>query len=121
MSFFIPERLRIRNHPILASDETYGNNGAFKIESPEPGWTLFFVASDEGGWEHVSVHAHNPKRKRVPNWKEMCFMKDLCWGEDDVVIQYHPAKSDYVNVHPYTLHLWRPTTGELPIPEKWMV
>lgn len=24
-----------------------------------------------------------------------------------MVIQIHPAKSEYVNLHPYALHLWR--------------
>ncbi len=51
----------------------------------------------------------------------MCFIKDLFWDEDDVVVQYHPAKSDYVNNHQYTLHLWRPTEGEMPTPPSIMV
>ena len=54
-------------------------------------------------WEHVSVSlAH-----RVPRWEEMCAVKDLFWSEDECVVQFHPARKDYVNFHPYTLHLWR--------------
>jgi hypothetical protein len=48
----------------------------------------------------------------------MCFVKDLFWREDECVIQYHPPKSEYVNLHPYTLHLWRPVNIELPLPPR---
>lgn len=30
--------------------------------------------------------------------------------------QLHPAKSEYVNIHPYCLHLWRPLEREIPMP-----
>lgn len=63
-------------------------------------------------WDHVSVST----RGRCPTWEEMCWVKSLFWGDDEVVIQYHPAKSDYVNFHPYCLHLWRPAGTELPKP-----
>ncbi len=33
------------------------------------------------------------------------------------MVQYHPRRSQYVNCHPHTLHLWRPMGGEaLPVP-----
>lgn len=43
-------------------------------------------------------------------------MKDMFWDEDDVVIQFHPRKADYVNNHLNTLHLWRPIWSVLPLP-----
>jgi len=46
----------------------------------------------------------------------MAFVKDLCWDDDDVVMQLHPRKADYVNDHPHTLHLWRPIDREIPTP-----
>jgi hypothetical protein len=51
----------------------------------------------------------------------MCFIKDLFWDAEDVVIQYHPAKSEYVNMHENTLHLWRPVGKEIPTPPKELV
>src|SRR5262245_32080714 len=99
----------------MASDASYGNNGAFDIESPEPGWRLAIIASDgsedcgvEGalGWEHVSLRAYRGAQNRTPTWKEMAFIKGLFWDDEDVVMQLHPRKSEYVNVHPYVLHLW---------------
>lgn len=63
-------------------------------------------------WEHVSVSLPT----RCPNWPEMCFIKDLFWAEDEVVMQLHPARSNYVNNHNFCLHLWRPLKGEIPLP-----
>lgn len=63
------------------------------------------------GWEHVSVSLPN----RCPTWNEMCFVKKLFWGEDVTVVQFHPKKEDYKNLHPYCLHLFRHADGhELP-------
>ena len=83
--------------------------------------SFFCVASNGGGWEHVSVSPCNEKRKACPTWEEMCEIKDLFWGPDECVIQYHPPKSDYVNRYPYCLHLWRPIGQELPRPPKEFV
>jgi hypothetical protein len=68
-------------------------------------------------WEHVSVSCRN----RCPNWPEMCFVKDLFWADDEVVMQLHPAKKDYVNQHPYCLHMWKPIAEIIPLPPRIMV
>lgn len=124
MTFHVPEKSRIVLGA-MRSDASFGNNGAFTLASPEQGWSLFIVASDGLGWEHVSVHAergeHPPRRQRTPNWAEMCLVKDRFWDDDDVVIQYHPRRVDYVNQHPHTLHLWRPIGIELPTPDALLV
>jgi len=75
------------------------------------------------GWEHVSVTKRTKNRNvySLPSWEEMCFIKDLFWSDEDTVIQYHPKKSEYVNNHPYVLHLWKPTNIELPIPNSLLV
>src|SRR3954463_6943988 len=78
----------------FGSDARCGNNGAFVVPGPER-HKLFCIVSDQDGWEHVSISLHN--KARLPVWTEMCFVKDLFWDEDEVVIQYHPAKADYVN------------------------
>ncbi len=79
------------------------------------------IASDGLGWEHVSVRAHSWVSSRVPTWLEMCFAKDLFWGEEDEVVQFHPRRSEYVNLHAHVLHLWRPTTGALPRPDPELI
>lgn len=68
-------------------------------------------------WEHVSVSWPS----RTPTWKEMCAVKRHFWLSNEVVVQYHPAEGEYINCHPYCLHLWRPTTGNLPMPPSFMI
>ena len=111
------EAFRIRGGP-LASDESYGNNGAFRILGPGS-VLLLAIVSDGVGWEHVSVRPL--KKNRTPTWEEMCFVKDLFWYGEEVVIQYHPAESQYVNNHPHVLHMWRPTDGKIPTPPSILV
>jgi len=88
--------------------------GAFEI--PFQSMVLTVIATDgkdiKPQWEHVSVSLRN----RTPNWKEMCFIKDLFWAEDETVIQYHPSKNEYVNNHDNCLHLWKPIGAEIPLP-----
>lgn len=119
--FRVPESNRIINHPILSSTKEYGNNGLFIIESIEPNWKLACIASDQEKWEHVSVHSFNNSKKRIPNWKEMCFVKMIFWEDEDLVIQYHPKKSEYINTHEYVLHLWRPIDLIIPTPPIYMI
>lgn len=92
--------------------------GAFRIMGP-CGALLYIIACDGdvpdqsiAGWEHVSVR----REKHVPNWQEMCFVKDLFWAQEEMVVQYHPPRSQYVNNHPHVLHLWRWTKGTFPMP-----
>lgn len=85
--------------------------GWFMLKCPATGGVLRVLASDGEGWpyepppwEHVSVSLAD----RCPTWEEMCFVKNLFWEPHEEVVQFHPAKSDYVNFHPHTLHLWKP-------------
>lgn len=68
-------------------------------------------------WEHVSVSFPD----RVPTWSEMHQMKKLFFKDDEVVVQFHPAESEYVNCHPYCLHLWRVVGMSFPTPPKQSV
>lgn len=121
--FHVPDgsRVGLAESPEWGSTTADGNNGAFRIESPEPGWRLLVIASDASipglePWDHVSVHAYRREQSRTPTWKEMNYVKDLFWDPDDVVMQLHPRKRDYVNTHPHTLHLWRPRHTPIPTP-----
>ena len=90
------------------------NNGCFKVFVG--GRSFFVIASNGGGWEHVSVSPCNRKRQSCPTWDEMCAIKDLFFDPNECVVQYHPPKSDYVNNHPFCLHLWKPTSADMPRP-----
>jgi hypothetical protein len=78
---------------------------------------LFVIASWGMGWDHVSVSRKN----RCPDWAEMCRVKNLFWEPEEVVVQYHPRKSEYKNWHRFCLHLWKPQNQELPTPNPLMV
>ena len=104
----------------LSSRKDYGNNGAFTV--PYDDGLLVMIMSDGDGWEHVSVHVDLPQHKRrTPTWQEMCYVKSLWFKPSEWVLQYHPAKGDYVNEHNECLHLWRPVFSEIPKPPGWMV
>lgn len=116
MTFHVPEGSRIRTGK-LASSVKDGCNGAFQVRF---GSRMFnMIASDGGGWEHVSVTLAS--EERCPTWDEMCRVKAIFWDAEDCVVQYHPPKSEYVNNHPRCLHLWRPRDYDLPTPPKVMV
>lgn len=114
--FHVPEKYRIKTGQ-YGSDASYGNNGAFLVKSLKLSSPLQIIASDGMGWEHVSVSLPN----RCPTWAEMCFIKNLFWDADDVVMQLHPAQSDYINNHPFCLHLWRPVDQTIPTPDSILV
>ena len=125
MSFRVPELLRITSGP-MGTRVREGNYGAFEI--PYEADTLFVIATDglddtdlgPVKWEHVSIHGErsglSQRNMFIPTWTQMCYVKDLFWEPEDVVLQLHPKKSEYINLHPYTLHLWKPIDFEFPTP-----
>lgn len=111
MTFHVPETCRVRIGR-LASTIGDGNNGAFDL-----GRGMFAIASDGMGWEHVSVSFPN----RTPSWDEMCQVKRIFWDDEDCVVQFHPRRSEYRNLHRHCLHLWRCSYAEFPEPNPELV
>lgn len=99
---------------IYCTDSADGFNGMFRFTID--GKLIRTVVSDGEGWKHVSVSIEG--ETKPPTWSIMCKVKDLFWDDEDVVIQYHPKKSEYVNMHEGCLHLWQPTRNGhvLPFP-----
>jgi hypothetical protein len=94
--------------------------GRYLIPSPKKvKLIVIFTTAHDNPWEHASVSVH--RKKRTPTWAEMCHVKDLFWKKSEMCIQYHPAEADYVNCHPYTLHIWRNKDSEFPKPPAVMV
>lgn len=100
----------IRLLRILASDGAPGTD-----DDPTPVEAL--------GWEHVSVSVarkgtrHDPT---LPTWPELCAIKALFWEPEDVVVQFHPRASEYVDFAP-VLHLWRHDSTLIPTPPHVLV
>ena len=116
MAFSVPERFRVTAGPMATSLVKHGNNGLFFIPLRDTATntvlTARAIASDGDDWEHVSVSFQT----KTPSWDVMCTIKDLFWGPDDSVMQIHPPHKEYVNFHPYCLHLWRPIGQDFPRP-----
>lgn len=108
------EKCRITKGP-HASNSTYGFNGAFNIKVKRN--LLHIICSDVYGWDHVSVSLQH----RCPVWSEMCAIKDMFFDPDETVIQFHPKSSEYINNHPFCLHLWRKQNQEHELPPSWMI
>lgn len=119
---------------VLASSASAGRNGAFLVPflpahekhgRRRKVILLNVVASDGGGWDHVSVTLFKPGRKpgdsETPTWEMMQFVKTLFWGDEETVVQFHPAASQYVNRHPGCLHLWKREGVSYITPPVWMV
>ncbi len=117
------ERGRISDHPGVRSARGL-RKGVFLLRRTDndPEMTIIISLSGdyehEGekghvAWEHVSV-SFGGRAKRCPTWEEMCWVKRLFFEDEEVVVQFHPPESTYVNEHPFCLHLWRYAEGDLP-------
>lgn len=97
-----------------------GGNGIIRLpRENKAGYTKATIVWSWGaGWEHVSVA---PLNGRMPTWNDMCFIKDLFFEPDEWVVQFHPARDEYVNNVPNCLHLWRPIKEEMPKPPSILV
>jgi hypothetical protein len=107
----------------MATTSKNGMNGVFQFRGPR-GLDILCIVSDGGGWDHVSFEEVPPNehvKQDVPTWEETCAVKDYFFESYEVAIQIHPAKKNYVNLHPFVLHLWRPQNQEIPLPPLWMV
>lgn len=91
--------------------------GAFRIVVNRV--PLIVIAANDLGWDHVSVSVEG--ETRTPTWEEMEAVKRLFFKPGEIAMQLHPARADYVNLHPGVLHIWRPHTDPIPMPPIAMV
>lgn len=106
--------------------DLYGNgfvgdeyNGAFVIDKYKDGEFYLVIASNGQGWDHVSVTLHRKNGtsiKRCPSFEEMQMIKGKLFTEEEIVFQLHPREEDYINTHPYCLHLWKPNNCSMIVP-----
>ncbi len=98
-----------------------GPQGAFKIRfRHRKGSQLLNVIASDGRdwplappvWEHVSVSCKN----RCPTWNEMSFIRHCFFKPEETVLQLHVPLKKHINLHPNTLHLWRPVGVDIVLP-----
>ena len=117
--FKVPEPHRVSHAGNYCINSQMGNNGLFKIvHYAVDGYYFWVIASDIGGWEHLSISVRNSRKRvdRCATQKEMCYIKNLFWGAGDIVVQYHALAQEYCSVKDFCLHLWRPVVLCLPVP-----
>jgi hypothetical protein len=113
-----PEHFRVTDPAMPIATRPGAPYGAFRIGSCAAiAATHPAEMADGVAWEHVSVSCAD----RCPTWNEMQAVKSLFWDDEDRVIQYHPPQSEYINDHPYCLHLWRPLHVTIPHPPSHFV
>ena len=113
-------KLRLCNAYVKANFGSFGDggNGIFMVSSSVDHRPLRIIASNQGGWDHVSVS----REDRIPLWTEMEQVKRLFFKDDETAMQLHVPPSEHINVHPNCLHLWRANLGPpLVLPPSFMV
>ena len=124
-------------HGTYATEKGSGLTGAFLLPyvsvhpNKQYSQDAIQVIADDGrksaekpgsGWEHVSASVLHPDGgNSTPRWIIMCRIKELFWRPDETVVQYHPSKEEYVDMHSDVLHLWRPINDSLPSPPSELV
>ena len=58
-------------------------------------------------WLHVSCS----RRGRLPSWEDLKMVKAVFVGPDKEAFQVLPPDAEYINDHPFTLHLWHCLDG----------
>lgn len=59
-------------------------------------------------WLHVSLS----RPHSLPNYQDMCEVKEIFIGPDRRAYQVFAERSQHVNIHEYCLHLWCVVEGE---------
>ena len=115
-----PEQFRITEQSIYGPHKAGDPWGIFLIPAAKARKRKLFIIATDGentAWEHVSISLPD-FHDLCASWDEMCLVKDLFWDDTQCIIQFHPAKSEYVNFHPGVLHLWRCRNGVFPMPPR---
>lgn len=74
----------------------YSNDGGLKI----------IVAEELHADGHTYLHVSFSRRSRTPSYEDLDWVRKAFIGEERESVQVFPPRAEYVNFHPYTLHLW---------------
>lgn len=91
--------------------EDYANAGYF---TRADGMTIISEVAEyeKRLWLHVSCAFAD----RLPSWADLREVKTVFCGPKRLALSIQPSEAEYVNVHPYVLHLWCPLDHD-PIPD----
>ena len=80
-----------------------GWHGEAAVFDRVDGRRALYSIENHGKWEHLSLS----RPDRLPSWDELREAKNEFFGRQAMAVQILPPESEYVNLHPYVLHLWR--------------
>lgn len=120
-SFEHLEEFRCKDYSIWSSEkgDTFG---VFIIRIGS--YALLCIVGDGHFWDHVSVTVRDKKGrqiKRLPNYNELCKVKNLFFEDDEIVVHYFVPATDHVNINDWCLHLWKHQQKPFPRPPMYMV
>lgn len=111
------EQLRIQPRLCITDEAPDGLTAWAELRSTIKAQRVFIIASWGGGWDHVSASFRN----RTPTWEEMAEIKDMFFRKDETAVQFHPEEAEYINMHPFVLHIWKKQGHQHELPPWWMV
>ena len=111
------QELRLQPRLSILDEGPDGGNGWADLHSSRRPDRAAVIFSWGGGWDHVSVSFRN----RTPTWEEMAEIKRMFFRADETVVQFHPEEDEYINQHPYCLHLWKKQGHRHELPPWWMI
>lgn len=65
---------------------------------------MFDNAGESCEWVHLSIS----RQDRLPSWDDLKGVKKMFLGDHREAVQVLPKAEDYINLHPFCLHLWAP-------------
>lgn len=84
-------------------------NGALVFDRVDGRRALYAIEEHhDGRWEHLSIS----RPDQIPSWDDLRQAKLDFFGPRVAVAQIIPSEKNYVNKHPYCLHLWRYLGGK---------
>ena len=88
-------------------DFTSGESSAATYRNKGMGLVVLFSLSTMNDGTYF-VHCSLSRRSRLPSWQDVKVVKDAFLGEDVEAFHVLPKKEEYINLHPFCLHLWQP-------------
>lgn len=67
---------------------------------------LSVITSGERVGEQQWLHVSCSRLSALPSWEDVRQVKDIFIGRKAQAVQILPPEDEYVNDHPYCLHLW---------------
>lgn len=98
----------------VVSAETGRHNGNMYVNERRGLRIVMSAAWELDGrrWLHLSMSHPN----RLPTWSELVQAKEAFMGKDSRAVQILPPRSEWVNIHAYTLHMFVCLDGD-PLPD----